>query len=444
MFAFAPRILLLVLITHLTITVYATAVSPDEQRIRVPKNYSVTGDLVWAPVEPTEGTIVIDNKMQTQGTGTGDSSWPFLIDTTAPVSWYIASNISCVDDAYKPDRGYCHLKRTTAHPDVWSAQRAPWSGMGFADHYYGLNYSQRQAVLWGHFVDVIELSSFAGFVLPAQRLFAVDVFQSLPLLHQLDRGFEDFLRPQGNESYGAFSFTQGPESRGDLVGPLINGTGPFLSVLQDTGILPILSIAMPRGTDPGVVVVGGIPKHASFTATTRHYAVTSNQYLAPVSHQYSETQYTDFVTQTPFYGYAIPVEKFKLSDGSDDRQPTGKYIIDSLSPVLHTHPDFASRIAQAFQPQASVKDGEPNLWLVDCSATHPGGVGPMVGEESFPISKLDMVVKLPSGKCVSAFQPAFEGDAYRLGWPFLTNSVVTIVLDRYPVWINVTQRVPPP
>ena len=439
MFAFALQFLLLVLMTQLTIPVYATAVSLDKQLVRVPKNHSVEGDLSWAPVEPTEGTIVIDSKMQSQVTGTGDSSWPFLIDTTTPVSWYIASNISCVDDAYKPDRGYCHLKRTTAHPDVWSAQRTPWPGMGFADQYYGLNYSQRQAVLWGHFVDVIELSPFAGFVLPAQRLLAVDVFQSLPLLHQLDRGFEDFARPQGTECYGAFSFTQGPRNRGDLVGPLINGTGPFLSALQDPGILPILSIAMPRGTDLGVVVVGGIPKNASYTATTGHYAVTSNQYLAPVSHQF-----LNVVTQTPFYGYAMPVEKFKLSDGKEDKQPTGNYIIDSLSPVIRTHPEFASKIAQTFEPQASIKDGGANLWLVNCSATHPGGIGPMVGEVSFPISKIDMVVKLPSGQCVSAFQPAFEDDAYRLGWPFLMNTVITILLDRYPVWINVTQRVPPP
>ena len=129
----------------------------------------------------------------------------------------------------------------------------------------------------------------------------------------------------------------------------------------------------------------------------------------------------DRVAGNPFYGYAMPVDKFKLSDGKEDTSGAGDYIIDSLSPVIRTAPEFASLVAATFTPPANQTDiakGDKH-WYVACNATHPGGVGLMVGSETFPTSNIDMVVKFPSGKCVSAFQPPYENDAYRLGWPFL-------------------------
>ncbi len=124
----------------------------------------------------------------------------------------------------------------------------------------------------------------------------------------------------------------------------------------------------------------------------------------------------------------------------------GHYLIDSLSNVIRTSNATARSVAEMFRTPGWV-DPINGVWYVECGAQLTQNVGlsfpGQSHERAFLLAKEDMKIANSDGRCISAFQAAGSDNIFRLGWPFLKNTVIMFDLANVPTTLNITQRVLP-
>ena len=201
------------------------------------------------------------------------------------------------------------------------------------------------------------------------------------------------------------------------------------------------TLVMPRKDEKGVIVIGG--------------------YASPATVQYMGWTLWNISTVdgAPCEGsaadrYCIEILGLDtLATGSkttpmtpSDPASTATYLIDSLSNVIRTYNTAAKAVAESFVPPGWA-DPASGAWFVDCKATLSQTFGvrleAQAKQRAILISKQDIVIGLGNGKCISAFQPPDSDGKFRLGWPFLKNTVIVSHLANAPTTFTVVQKVLP-
>ena len=379
----------------------------------------------WNKVPITNSIIGIDSNM-TYKCPTDQACWKFLVDTTQVCSFIANRNMSCVIGQKQTE---CQMTYGPAG-DSCRSQLEVTSSEGTCF------YPQRKTEVSGRWA---KWNGAGGFV---TQLVMADKFETASLFY---RGFDDFAGREPNQATGVLGFGE----YSDNIQPITDNMSAPMTWLSYylQADPPFFSIAMPRGSEVGEVAIGGwsgnmmsmmdpksnllIVESASVRATTYKYGASKTNLPYTVYNKPYAVNTTDFDSNKPFDG-VLAIATTALGIGQ------GLYIIASLSPVIRTTSKVADHVAKNFEKPALQNGGKGDFtYYVDCDAKWDPKlkmglrIGHGLGKsdfQAFDIAAEDMVVKMPNGKCVSAYQPQIPGDFQRLGWPFLKSNIVGFAL----------------
>lgn len=392
----------------------------------------ISWDPVNVPVEPPKGTCALTSNMTIKADPGANICVPYLLDTTSIFSWTASKNMACFDT----DRNGSDINGAECvGPTMLGLLDAP---PGTAQtHSSGMS---RALTVSGTAIST-NITNFGGF---RDVPYTVIAAQKLTFPRNSDPVFHDFGRTPVSP-IGILRFGQLKKgSVGDYAAYLSNysvRSSPLMEAISSPGgPIPMWTLAMPSGDDKGVVVIGGWASAATvpvmnwdltYVPTVEVSGPADNGYYIPV---------LGLDTLTPKYGLANKTTPITPKDTE-----AGTYLIDSLSNVIRTSNAVAQMVAASFTSPGWA-DPHSGAWYVDCTATPPVQnygirLQGRVNTRAFLISKWNMKVALTHGNCVSAFQPPDADGKYKLGWPFLKNTVITFNLRDVPTSLNITQRV---
>ena len=384
---------------------------------------NVNNTVDWNKVPITNSIIGIDSNM-TYKCPTDQACWKFLVDTTQVCSFIASRNMSCVIDE----------KQTGCQITYGAAGDSFRSQLEVTNSESTCFYPQRKTEVSGRW------AKWNG--VGVTQLMMADKFETASLFY---RGFDDFAGREPNQATGVLGFGEYSDNIQQITDD-VSAPMTWLSFYLQAGT-PFFSIAMPRGSEVGEVAIGGcsynmvsmmdpksnllIVEPASMRTTTNKYGANATNLPYTVYNKPYAVNITDFDSNKPFNG-VLAINTTALGIGQ------GLYVIDSLSPVIRTTPKVADHVAKNFEKPALQNGGKGDFtYYVDCDAKWDPKlkmglrIGHGLGQtdyQAFNIAAEDMVVKMPNGKCVSAYQPQIPGDFYRLGWPFLKSNIVGFAL----------------
>jgi hypothetical protein len=448
--------ILAMLATHLLAAPTNTTPISSLLKRWVPEQQDRSIDWTNLPTAPPEGTIHIDSNMTTRCVNNGQPCWPYLIDTTQVCSFVVDPAMKCTGQ----NGTGCNVPDTLAN-DEFQAMRNRSMAVGDTQSMGTCSYPSRKVEVRGKWATAPVWSALGGYRLAAQRLVVADTFQSQSVFYH---GYNDFVGRAKDKAFGVFGFGEWSSL---VAKPLNAFSSPLMNAfLIKGGPVPHFSIAMPRGDEEGAVVIGGWPANSGSTAYVDIGIAVPSVNLTETRTKVGKgkrapSNSTDLPAAMLNRPYVLQVDEWGYKDvevkgSNQDQTPNagrGRFIVDSLSPVIRTDTDHAAKVAALFEPVAVQSGGKGDLnYYVNCDAKVKSGTSislELVGgpkstpSKWFPIASVDLIVKMPGGKCISAFQPALEDNVMRLGWPFLKNTVVGFSFMGEGTIISVWARVAP-
>lgn len=177
------------------------------------------------------------------------------------------------------------------------------------------------------------------------------------------------------------------------------GYDPLFTTMYKAGLSSAMfSMAIERGNG-GYLAFGGLPPVSGVNATFA---------AAPIQILTSRAGSLSFYTITPD----------ALAYTGSAKTQKSQYIVDSGTTLVYLPTATAKTVNNLFSPKATLQQG---TYVVSCTAKAPS-FGVKIGGTTFQVSAADMILKDPSGVCISGIQDGGSGP-YILGDVFLQNVV---------------------
>ena len=184
----------------------------------------------------------------------------------------------------------------------------------------------------------------------------------------------------------------------------------LLTLPPGTAPVNVMTVAMPRDSETGFIVIGGTVDPTVFGMTNKSATAVDRSHPTNDSHVIT----VDWLGPPGIYFITDP--NSNLTGGS--------YMIDSTTDVIWTTWSAANATGWLFTPPASID--YLGYFIVECEAALPldAIVGITVNGVQFDVAREDLIVRRADGTCASAVQARRTGDIGRLGWPFLKTVVL--------------------
>ncbi len=177
---------------------------------------------------------------------------------------------------------------------------------------------------------------------------------------------------------------------------------------------PFFSLAISRDQSRdlygGLLTIGELPDvhNPQINASENFFDVSMEEVLSFASVYYGNN--------TP---YAISVGGVWVEHNTDWYLTPAQYIVDSGT-TLNYVPEAEAAAFNSLWGSQGWLDPVAGIYFVSCDAIAPR-IAFLIGEASFSVNRVDLVVMSQNGKCVSGIQAAPPGSVNILGEVFLKN-----------------------